>query len=75
MSTTLHTFCTIAVPEMNGVVFGKGSGGILKVQWNCLGTESDILNCSRPLRPACGNDDPSERAAGVYCFGETTTTG
>ena len=72
MSTTSYTFYTTAVPEMNGVVFGKG---ILKVQWNCLGTESDTLNCSRPLRLACGNDDPSERAAGVYCFGETTTTG
>ena len=25
---------------------GQGSGGILRVHWNCAGEESNLLNCS-----------------------------
>ena len=47
-------------------MFGQGSGGIVEVNWFCLGTESNLLDCTMTSR-TCGHD----RDAGVYCFGKT----
>lgn len=51
---------------------GQGSGGILRVQWNCTGEEENLLNCSMVERNGTDLlvDCTSHKTdAGVYCSG------
>lgn len=66
IQTRFHANNTIARREINIDAFGEGSGGIVEVEWYCLGTETILLDC--PTNPTRGCDH--SRDAGVYCFGK-----
>ena len=60
-----HPNNIIARRETNIDAFGEGSGGIVEVEWQCVGTEKNLLGC--PTNPrGCDHS----RDAGVYCFGK-----
>ena len=66
------SFCwSIAIHVRRGCA-GQGSGGILRVQWNCTGEEENLLNCSMMERNGTDLlvDCTSHKTdAGVYCSG------
>ena len=59
---------TKAVAERYNVRFGAGSGEVLRVVWNCEGTEKFLLDC--PTVDANYCNSPLQIGAGVYCFGK-----
>lgn len=63
---------TQAVEERYTVRFGQGSGEVLRVFWNCQGTEKFLLDCPTLDANFCNN--PHHFGAGVYCFGKQKKT-
>lgn len=59
-----------AVAERNVDVFGRNSGGILRVRWNCDGDEAQLTDCQTDNLKFCGSSLRARNSAGVYCFGE-----
>ena len=66
IQTRFHANNIIAHGETSIDPFGEGSGGIVEVEWRCVGTERNLLDCPRNS-DNCGHN----RDAGVYCFGKT----
>ena len=68
-SPLLSFLWSIAIHVRRGCA-GQGSGGILRVHWNCAGEESNLLNCSMVendgIALACIDH---KMDAGVYCSG------
>ena len=64
----MPTLYTKAVPERYTVRFGHVFGEVLRVFWNCEGTENFLIDCPTVAADFC--NAPHETGAGVYCFGE-----
>ena len=60
-----HANNIIARRETSIGPFGEGSGGIVEVEWRCVGTERNLLDCPNKTKNCDHKDD-----AGVYCFGK-----
>ena len=61
---------SLAAPQTNSSVFGKGSTQeTLKIKWRCVGNETNLLRCGMLYNSTiCGHDSD----AGVYCYGTVT---
>ena len=49
---------------VNDGTFGASRGGIVGAKWECVGSESQLLDCQRDVA-SCNADE----VAGVQCFG------
>jgi hypothetical protein len=66
----VHFVWSIAIHVRRGCT-GQGSGGILRVRWNCNGEEPNLLNCSMVENNRTKYSDCIDHKtdAGVYCSG------